>query len=80
MKKCNECNVEMLENCIVQGQHPFEIGIDGQSDISVHIPTNEKGSFLGIKYNKEIELPLRARICPNCGKAEMYVNWNENNQ
>ena len=47
MKKCNDCNIEMIDNCIVEGQHPFEVGMDGRTDISIHIPTNEKGNFLG---------------------------------
>ena len=77
MKKCNECNIEMIDNCIIEGQHPFELGVDGQTDISVHIPTNEKGSFLGIKYDKQLELQLKARVCPNCGKVETYVETDE---
>ncbi len=74
MKKCNECNVDMIDNCKVKGQHPFEIGIDGESDISIHIPTNEKGSFLGIQFDKEITKELKARVCPNCGKVELYID------
>ena len=73
MKKCSECNVEMIDNCVIEGQHPFEIGIDGSSDMFIHIPMNEKGSFLGIKYDKQKYLPLKGRTCPNCGKVELYV-------
>ena len=80
MKKCNECNIEMIENCIIEGQHPFEIGVDGRTDISVHIPTNEQGSFIGIKYEKKIELQLKARVCPTCGKVEPYVNVSKLNE
>ena len=74
MKKCSECNVEMIEDWVIDGQHPFELGADGRTDISVHVPTNEEGSFLGIKYDKTIELDLKARVCPKCGKVELYVN------
>lgn len=74
MKKCNECNVEMIDNCIIKGKHPFEVGMDGESRISIYIPTNEEGDFLGIKYNKTSKLNLKARVCPNCGKVEFYVN------
>ena len=74
MKKCNECNIEMINNCVIEGQHPFEIGVDGKSNISIHIPTNEKESFLGINYDKTIKLKLKARVCPNCGKVELYVD------
>ena len=75
--KCVNCNVEMIEDCVVEGQHPFELGADGSVDISVHIPTNEQGSFLGFKYNKVKELPIKARICPKCGRIELYTNIDE---
>lgn len=76
MKICSDCNVEMLENGRIEGQHPFELGVDGQSDISVSIPTNEQGSFLGIKFNKEIKKQAKARVCPKCGKVELYIDIN----
>ena len=77
MKKCNDCNVEMIEDCIIEGQHPFEIGSDGRTDISIHIPTGEKGKFFGVEYNKTKALRLKARICPSCGKIELYANMHE---
>ena len=77
MKKCSDCNVEMIEDCVIDGQHPFELGVDGEVDISVHIPTNEKASFLGIKFDKNISLNVKARVCPQCGKVELYVDPKE---
>ena len=74
MKKCSECNVEMIEDCIIEGQHPFELGVDGRTDITIHIPTGKKGNILGIKFDKVEEKPLKARICPNCGKIELYAD------
>ena len=32
MKKCSECNIDMIDNCTIEGQHPFEVEIDGQTD------------------------------------------------
>lgn len=78
MKRCSDCNIEMIENVKISGQHPFEVGVDGRSDIYVHIPTGEKGSFLGIKYDQEAREKLLARMCPNCGKIELYVNIKKN--
>ncbi len=77
MKKCSDCNVEMIDNCIIEGQHPFELGADGRTDISLHVPTGEKASILGIKYDKVDKMKLKARFCPNCGKVELYVNPSE---
>lgn len=72
MKKCLDCNFYMREASI-DGQHPFEIGVDGKTDIHVHIPTGEKGSFLGMEIDKTITKELKARVCPKCGKVELYV-------
>ena len=77
MKKCSECNVNMMENLKIEGQHPFEVGPDGRTDLSIHIPTGEKGSFLGIKFDKEKRVKPLARICPKCGKIELYVDIDE---
>ena len=79
MKKCSECNIDMINNCVIEGQHPFELGVDGRTDISIHVPTNEKGSFLGIKYDKTFDLNLKARVCPKCGKVELYVDLSDKN-
>lgn len=70
--KCEKCNIEMMKGKIT-GQHPFEIGIDGKSNISVDIQTGEEGEFLGIKYQKEDNYDLIAYICPNCKKIEFYL-------
>lgn len=74
MKKCNECNVLMIDNCKIVGHHPFTIGITNSSIISLSIPTDEKSSFLGMEYDENISKQLYARVCPNCGKVEFYIN------
>lgn len=73
MAICKECNIEMIENCIIKGQHPFEVGIDGTTNISIHIPTKEKSSFLGIEHQLTKNYPIKAKICPKCGKIELYA-------
>ena len=70
--KCEKCNVDMMEGRIT-GQHPFELGADGRTDISIKISTGEQGNFLGVKYNKEKKFGLKAYICPNCKKIEFYI-------
>lgn len=74
MKKCSDCNIEMIENCRIEGQHPFELGPDGKTRISIHIPTGEKRTFLGFEYNKENKIEPSVRICPSCGKVELYID------
>ena len=76
MKRCSECNTEMIEDCFLEGQHPFEIGVDGRTDISLNIPLKEEITVLGMKKNKVKAITPKARICPTCGKIEFYVDWN----
>jgi hypothetical protein len=73
MKKCNECNIEMIENASVSGELMHEIGHDAKSRIFINIPTGRKTSFLGLNIDETIRETLKARVCPNCGKVEMYV-------
>lgn len=35
MKECKNCNVAMIDNAEIIGQHPFEHGVDGTSTIYV---------------------------------------------
>ena len=77
MKKCSECNIEMIDNCTIEGQHPFEVGADGRTDISIHIPTNKKINFLGLELDNKEEKELKARVCPKCGKVEFYIDPKE---
>jgi len=67
MKKCSECNIDMIENIEIEGQHPFELGMDGQSKLRVLIPRKV--------FSKMI--PIKSRICPQCGKVELYINPEE---
>ena len=78
MKKCNECNCDMIDNCSIDGSHTFEIGTSSMVDISIHVPTGENSTFLGIPYEVSNKYSLKARICPKCGKIELYANLNDN--
>lgn len=71
--KCEKCNVEMIEGRIT-GQHPFEFGVDGRTDISIKASTGEQGKFLGIKYDKEESYGIKTYSCPNCKKIEFYLD------
>lgn len=73
MKKCSGCNVEMIENASVSGKLMYEVGNDAKSHIFINIPTGRKNSFLGLNVDETIREMLKARVCPNCGKVEMYV-------
>ncbi len=81
MKKCLDCDVEMIEDVEVFGQHPFEIGVDGESEMFIKYKGDMRqvSGLFGIKVNtNDYEAPLKARMCPKCGKVELYANLNEN--
>ncbi len=77
MKKCSECNTIMIDNCRIEGQHPFELGADGKTNIFLQIPTGKKGNFLGLEFESEKKENLKARFCPKCGKVEFYIDVND---
>lgn len=80
MKKCNECNCDMIDNCSIKGKHPFEVDVKERVDISIHIPTGEKRSFFGIPYDVSNQYEVKARICPKCGKIELYAQLNNDQE
>ncbi len=76
MKRCSECNIEMLDGNLY-GEPRF---IDMDHDIDkfyVKIKTGNTTSFLGFNIDETKTLKLNVKICPNCGKVEMYINPNE---
>lgn len=77
MKMCSDCNVEMIDNCKIDAQHTFDLSADSSISISLLIPTNEQGSFLGMKFNKHINEGLNAKVCPNCGKVDFYISTDQ---
>ena len=73
MKKCSNCNVEMLEGSLY-GKPRF-IDMDHEIDkFYFDVETGGKGDFLGIEYNKSKRLNFNAYTCPKCGKIEFYIN------
>ena len=81
MFKCERCNIEMIENAEIKGQHPFELGVDGRSNIFVSFTNGKKevkGIFGKVKEQENYcRNELKARVCPKCGKVELYVDINE---
>ncbi len=76
MKKCNDCNVEMVDGRLY-GKPKF---IDMDHDINkfyVDVQTGNKTNILGLEVAETKRSKLNVRICPNCGKVELYINPNE---
>lgn len=76
MKKCNECNCDMIEDCFIKARPTYDVDVRKSIRISVYVPTGETGSFLGIPYNDGNQYEIKARVCPKCGKIELFADFN----
>jgi hypothetical protein len=65
MKKCVDCNVEMIEG---YGIRPGKHG-RGHTDEFLYLVKDGSEHF-GIKINQSW---IKCRVCPNCGKIELYI-------
>ena len=70
MKKCSDCNVEMINADIhtdIVGGTSFEelLYIDYEDE--------EHGSKILFSKEKRSTREINARVCPKCGKVELYV-------
>ena len=72
MKKCLDCNVEMVE-AKYYGKPRW---MDRDHDIDKFFVTTQVNKNANFFSAQEL-LELRARICPKCGKVESYVNLND---
>ena len=75
MKKCNDCNCDMIENCSINGKHPFEVDFKSRVDISVNIPAGRGTNIFGMPCEMSNRYALKARVCPQCGKVELYADF-----
>lgn len=71
MKKCFECNVEMIDNLGIRSDESNSIN----NSYKLYIIKNPQ-SFFGRRASKK---EVSCRICPNCGKVELYIDPNELN-
>ena len=75
MKKCNECNVEMLNGESIHTDYVGGVSFDQQIFLDYEDEKNgTKLLFSNKKYSKK---RIKARVCPKCGKVELYVNLEE---
>ena len=74
--KCEKCNVEMIDGSLY-GKPRF-IDIDHDIDkFYISIKTSKKTSVLGLEVDETKKIKLNVKVCPKCGKVEMYVSPND---
>lgn len=72
MKKCRDCNIEMIENTNLHTDYVGGTSYEEQVFLDYDDEINGSKVLFG---NKKISIRrLKARVCPNCGKVELYVD------
>lgn len=76
MKKCNDCNIEMIENTNLHTDYVG--GIDYEEQIYIDYTHGEKPVKSLFGAGNRVIKRVKARICPKCGKVELYVDLENN--
>ncbi len=77
MKNCNDCNTAMVEDANIHTDYVGGVSFEEQIYLTYDDEKNGKKPLLGSK--KISTKRVKARVCPNCGKVELYVDLKENN-
>ena len=76
MKKCNDCNIEMIEGDSLHTNYVG--GVSFEEQIYLDYEDEENGTKMLFSNKKISKRRVKARICPNCGKVELYIDLKEN--
>lgn len=72
MKKCNDCNIEMVESINLHTDYVGGASMDERIYIEYY---DEKYGEKRLFSNEKISIRrVKGRVCPNCGKVELYVD------
>lgn len=75
MKKCNDCNVEMIEDTNLHTDYVG--GYDFETRLYLTFDDEENGSKMLFSDKKISTKQVKARVCPTCGKVELYLDLEE---
>lgn len=76
MKKCNDCNVAMIEETNLHTDYVGGVLFKEQLFLDYN---DEINGSKGLFNNNKISIKrIQARVCPNCGKVELYVDLTNN--
>ena len=76
MKKCKDCNVEMIEGSSLHTEYVG--GIKYEEQIFLDYDDEQNGTKMLFSNKKMSKKRIKARICPKCGLVELYVDLNSN--
>ncbi|MBQ1495872.1 MAG: hypothetical protein IIZ40_00765 [Bacilli bacterium] len=73
--KCTNCNIEMIEDTNLHTDYVG--GVSFEEQIFLDYPDEENGTKLLFSNKKISKRRVKARVCPKCGKVELYVELNK---
>ena len=78
MKKCSDCNVEMIEDTNIHTDYVGGVSFEEQIYLSFAYGTHTSKNIFGKEKERANQYTKRvkARLCPQCGKIELYVDVN----
>ena len=77
MKKCDVCNTIMIEDTELHTDYVGGVSFEEQIYLTYADEENGTKSIFG--GNKISTKRVKARVCPKCGKIELYVDLKEEN-
>lgn len=80
MKKCNECSVEMIEDTSLHTDYVGGVRFEEQIYLSYVNGKEIVRNVFGKEKEKDNDITerVKARVCPNCGKVELFINVDGN--
>ena len=76
MKKCSDCNTIMIEDTDLHTDYVGGVSFEEQIYLTYRDEENGTKSLIGDK--KISTRRVCGRVCPNCGKVELYVDLKKN--
>lgn len=78
MKKCDQCNIEMIDNTSLHTDYVGGISFEEQIYLSYVDGKTKSKNIFGKEQEVDNEFTERvmARVCPKCGKVELYIDVN----
>lgn len=79
MKKCNECGIEMIDDTNLHTDYVGGISFEEQIFLSYVNGSTKVTTMFGKEKEKvnDFTKRVKARVCPKCGKVELYIDVNE---
>lgn len=76
MKKCKDCNVEMIECSSLHTNYVG--GVKFEEQIFLDYEDEKNGINMLFNNKKMSKKRVKARVCLSCGLVELYVDLNSN--